>query len=162
MEPTATLTLLEISKWMRQWDIAFSGTRGADAHRFVRKVRRLRAMAPVADRDLLFCLPFYLKGLAHSWYEEKQPLWFHSEAATIPEELPTTIWSAGIEGVGRGRNPPTHTRRARTCCGLFRLSVCPVPTTGSAMVRTGEVGSGPSEFVAENSDVDHAEAGTGP
>lgn len=62
VEPTATLTPLEIIKWMRQWDIAFNGTRGADANRFVRKIRRLRTMAPVADRDLLLCLLFYLKG----------------------------------------------------------------------------------------------------
>lgn len=72
MEPTTTLTPLEINKWMRQWDIEFSGTRRADANGFVRKVRQLRAIAPVADRDLLLCLPFYLKGLTFSWYEEKQ------------------------------------------------------------------------------------------
>lgn len=49
---------------MRRWNLHFSGAVGEDAETFLLRVEEGRELIPVADEDILRCLPFFLTGIA--------------------------------------------------------------------------------------------------
>ncbi|XP_071569963.1 uncharacterized protein [Temnothorax nylanderi] len=57
---------------MRKWDLKFSGARGEDAETFLLRVEEGRELIPVADEDMLRCLPFFLSGIALYWFRGKR------------------------------------------------------------------------------------------
>lgn len=57
---------------MRKWNLKFSGTRGEDAETFLMRIEEGRDLVPVADEDILRCLPFFLSGIALHWFRGKR------------------------------------------------------------------------------------------
>ncbi|XP_011881426.1 PREDICTED: uncharacterized protein LOC105569517 [Vollenhovia emeryi] len=57
---------------MRKWNLHFSGARGEDGETFLLRIEEGRGLIPVSDADLLQCLPFFLTGMALSWYRTKR------------------------------------------------------------------------------------------
>jgi len=47
---------------MRKWNLKFSGARGEDAETLLLRIEEGRELIPVADEDVLRCLPFFLSG----------------------------------------------------------------------------------------------------
>jgi len=57
---------------MRKWNLKFSGARGEDAETFLLRIEEGRELIPVADEDVLRCLPFFLSGIALHWFRGKR------------------------------------------------------------------------------------------
>ncbi|XP_077270206.1 uncharacterized protein LOC143901656 [Temnothorax americanus] len=57
---------------MRKWDLKFTGARGEDAETFLLRIEEGRELIPVADEDILRCLPFFLSGIALYWFRGKR------------------------------------------------------------------------------------------
>lgn len=49
---------------MRKWNLKFSGIRGEDAEMFLLRIEEGCELIPVADEDILRCLPLFLDGIA--------------------------------------------------------------------------------------------------
>jgi len=49
---------------MRKCNLKFSGARGEDIETFLLRIEEGRELIPVADEDVLRCLPFFLSGIA--------------------------------------------------------------------------------------------------
>ena len=57
---------------MRKWNLKFSGARGEDAETFLMRIEEGRDLVPVADEDILRCLPFFLSGIALHWFRGRR------------------------------------------------------------------------------------------
>jgi len=57
---------------MRKWNLKFSGARGEDAETFLIRIEEGRELIPVADEDVLRCMPFFLTGIALHWFQGKR------------------------------------------------------------------------------------------
>jgi len=57
---------------MRKWNLKFSGARGEDAETFLIRIEEGRELIPVADEDVLRCIPFFLTGIALHWFRGKR------------------------------------------------------------------------------------------
>lgn len=69
------LSTAEAYKIMERWDIKFSGARGSDAEEFLIQIAEYRALATIADADVLSYLPFFLTGIARHWYRVCRAEW---------------------------------------------------------------------------------------
>lgn len=56
---------------IRKWNLRFSGARGEDAETFLLRIEEGRELIPVADEDVLRCLPFFLEGIALHLFRRK-------------------------------------------------------------------------------------------
>ena len=60
---------------MRKWNLKFSGSREEDAENYLTRLNEGGAICPVDDEVLLRLLPFFLLGIALSWYRSMQSTW---------------------------------------------------------------------------------------
>lgn len=70
-----TRSASDVLKLLRQWNVSFSGARGADADAFLERIREGREFAAVGDKELLCCLPFVLGDIALIWFRAKRAEW---------------------------------------------------------------------------------------
>ena len=60
---------------MRKWNIKYSGTRRNDPDAFLMRIEERRDLVPVSDANLLRVIPFFLQGIALSWFRGSKHLW---------------------------------------------------------------------------------------
>ena len=60
---------------MRKWNIRYSGTRNDDPDAFLTRIEEGRDLVPISDVDLLRVIPFFLTGIALSWFRSSKHLW---------------------------------------------------------------------------------------
>ena len=60
---------------MRKWNIKYSGTRNDDPDAFLMRIEEGRDLVPVSDANLLRVIPFFLQGIALSWFRGSKHLW---------------------------------------------------------------------------------------
>ena len=60
---------------MRRWNLRFSGARDEDPEDYLHRIIEGRSVIPVANEVILWLLPFFLSGIALSWYRVNQSRW---------------------------------------------------------------------------------------
>ena len=60
---------------MRRWNLRFSGARDEDPEDYILKIIEGRSVIPVADEVILRLLPFFLSGIALSWFRSNRFRW---------------------------------------------------------------------------------------
>ena len=60
---------------MRKWNVRYSGTRNDDPDAFLTRIEEGRDLVHISDVDLLRVIPFFLTGIALSWFRSSKHLW---------------------------------------------------------------------------------------
>ena len=60
---------------MRRWNLRFSGSRDEDPEDYLLRIIEGRSVIPVVDEVILRLLPFFLSGIALSWFRSDQFRW---------------------------------------------------------------------------------------
>ena len=64
---------------MRKWNVRFGGTRQEDLDAFLLRIEEGRDLVPICDSDMLRVMPFFLTGIALSWFRGSRHLWLTFE-----------------------------------------------------------------------------------
>ena len=65
----------DLSRFVYNWKISFSGKSGASAEDFLTRLEECRGVTPISDDDLLRALPLLLKDVALLWFRIRRDRW---------------------------------------------------------------------------------------